>query len=571
MVFRMARPTSRKVGRLSQFFTRIPRDLLAIAPGRLLTIGLPPASPGGCDITIQTTIGRTHVRFSLQATDDALVKLRHAAASERILREWAGLRAAPVSLTPYQRQGLAGVVYKAFRAALRDDPILSEDQWRDIAEGVSDSLKPGGPYAALLIPLDDGRHLTEGTIAALERSFGKLVDATLSREALIVPAESRLALLRDVARAMQEQAQQAAREAGGDYRDPNVGRFPDWVPGTPAPSQGLPSILTFEALFNAYVALPGKQGQRADATVVRYRKIITEAFPAFLLGRAKHVDAARVVKGDVVAWRDSLLLSGLTAKTVKDVKLAALRAAFHCAHSDGLLPSNPAAGINMGSTRRAGAGDRESGLNNDEAYKILSLALAQGPGRRSAERARAIRWVPWIQAYTGARVSEVAQLRGIDFLPRQDAVYMRFTPEAGSIKSGKYRDVPVHPHLVEQGLLALVKEVGNGPLFHSRTGSAEESKRGRTQVAAHLREWVRGDVGVKDKRVSPTHAWRHRLTTVWRATLLSEHALAYICGQRLPGMAAIYGDMAGLAIQMERVPRIELSELQVETQAGAPP
>ncbi len=42
---------------------------------------------------------------------------------------------------------------------------------------------------------------------------------------------------------------------------------------------------------------------------------------------------------------------------------------------------------------------------------------------------------------------------------------MRITPDAGSVKSGTFRDVPVHPQLVELGLTVMMAEVGDGPLF----------------------------------------------------------------------------------------------------------
>jgi integrase len=266
------------------------------------------------------------------------------------------------------------------------------------------------------------------------------------------------------------------------------------------------------------------------------------------------------VKGDVVTWRNSLVVSGLTVKTVKDVKLAALRAAFHRAHSDGVLSSNPAAGVETGSTKSIGGGGRGREFSEEEAQQILSLALKQARGRRSVERARAIRWVPWIGAYTGARINEIAQLRGVDFTKRADGHYMRFTPDAGSIKSGKYRDVPVHRDLIRQGLLELVKEVGEGPLFHNRPKPVEASAMAADQVSAHLREWVRKVVGITDKRVQPNHAWRHRFATVARKEGVSDEARNYILGHALPGMAAIYGTMAGLAMQMEKVPDIELPE-----------
>jgi hypothetical protein len=50
------------------------------------------------------------------------------------------------------------------------------------------------------------------------------------------------------------------------------------------------------------------------------------------------------------------------------------------------------------------------------------------------------------------------------------------TPEADSTKSEQARIVPLHPHLVEQGLLKVAEQAGDGPIFYDpargRGGSA---------------------------------------------------------------------------------------------------
>lgn len=71
-------------------------------------------------------------------------------------------------------------------------------------------------------------------------------------------------------------------------------------------------------------------------------------------------------------------------------------------------------------------------------------------------------------AYTGARVGELTQCRAgdVEWRPSdqralEGAEYpvLRITPEAGTVKTGKARTVPVHPHLVEMGLLHYVEAV----------------------------------------------------------------------------------------------------------------
>ncbi|MDZ4393118.1 MAG: hypothetical protein U1B82_09125, partial [Cypionkella sp.] len=59
------------------------------------------------------------------------------------------------------------------------------------------------------------------------------------------------------------------------------------------------------------------------------------------------------------------------------------------------------------------------------------------------------RWVPWLCAFTGARVAEITQLRREDFRETDNGVTIRITPEAGGTKTGQWRDVPMHPQVIK--------------------------------------------------------------------------------------------------------------------------
>src|SRR5690606_28014834 len=83
------------------------------------------------------------------------------------------------------------------------------------------------------------------------------------------------------------------------------------------------------------------------------------------------------------------------------------------------------------------------------------------PWQRFAGR----RWVPWLCAYSGARIGEMVQLRKQDVRLEDGRWVMRVTPEAGTVKTGQMRDVPLHPHLVEMGFPAFVEAAPEGPLF----------------------------------------------------------------------------------------------------------
>ncbi|MHC2635347.1 hypothetical protein ACVME5_008032 [Bradyrhizobium liaoningense] len=86
---------------------------------------------------------------------------------------------------------------------------------------------------------------------------------------------------------------------------------------------------------------------------------------------------------------------------------------------------------------------------------------------------------------------------------RKGLFVMKLTPDAGTIKTAKPRTVPIHEHLIAEGFIEMVRQVGKGALFYNdKTAqrlSADPLKptRSRADTArAHLGEWVRG-LGVK--------------------------------------------------------------------------
>jgi len=98
----------------------------------------------------------------------------------------------------------------------------------------------------------------------------------------------------------------------------------------------------------------------------------------------------------------------------------------------------------------------------------------------------------------------MTQLRVQDVRLEKGIWIIRITPEAGRVKTGRWRDVPLHPDLVAQGFPDFVRARGNGPLFY-------DPRRGRGGSAAHpiykkvgerLAAWVRS-LGVDDPGVDP--------------------------------------------------------------------
>ncbi len=136
------------------------------------------------------------------------------------------------------------------------------------------------------------------------------------------------------------------------------------------------------------------------------------------------------------------------------------------------------------------------------------------------------------------------------------------TPEAGAVKGGRSRAVPLHEHLVAQGFLKFVSDHAEGPLFYNvvrrgkREGNAKQKKPPYAQVRQRLADWVR-KLGVKDPHLQPNHAWRHTFKQIADRAGISERTSDYITGHAHRSVGAAYGapTLEDMAEAMKKFPR----------------
>src|SRR5690606_27872915 len=103
----------------------------------------------------------------------------------------------------------------------------------------------------------------------------------------------------------------------------------------------------------------------------------------------------------------------LSAKTIKDSYLAGLKSVLAWAVDNRKLSNNPAEGITVKAARKVRV--RDPWFSQEETKGLLGQALKAERGHKEPlQRFEARRWVPWLCAYTGARVGEMIQLRKQD-------------------------------------------------------------------------------------------------------------------------------------------------------------
>ena len=231
----------------------------------------------------------------------------------------------------------------------------------------------------------------------------------------------------------------------------------------------------------------------------------------------KHDDARRITKKDIIAWRDDLLsVKVLAAKTVSDIYLSTVRSLFGWAHENERLPENVAEKVRQPKPRKVLG--REKGYTDTEALAVLRATRSHIPNpnqfgyvKETAHMTSAKRWAPLLAAFSGARISEVTQLRKEDIRKEGERWIARITPDAGSVKAGGYRDVPLHIQVVEQGFIDFVVASSSGPLFHGSTDPANFATAAQS-ISDELAKWLRG-LGLVPKGVRPNYGWRDRLKT----------------------------------------------------------
>jgi integrase len=341
------------------------------------------------------------------------------------------------------------------------------------------------------------------------------------------------------------------RRAKGDYTSDELPKtFPPFAPQVARPETG-PSP---RELFEAWV----KARKPAHSTIESWRTVFKTLSEHFR-GRI----ASSITADEAQEWLDKLVTEDRSAFTVRNTWSRATKTVYAWGKRR-KLTSNPFADAVVDVPRRKQ--HRPKYFYEHEYLTILKAASAVHDTSNPDNAAR--RWVPWLLAYTGARPGEITQLRSSD-VERIDGIWtIHLTPEAGTVKGGIARRVPLHPHLMEQGFLQFIRHLGDGPLFYrsrKHRGDTADLMKQRKAPAAQVRQrlaaWVR-DIGVDDKHLSPNHAWRHTFKLIGRRLEPNDTLLDYICGHAPATVGRGYGEpvLKDMARVIERFPRYEIDD-----------
>ena len=506
MVSPMARPTKHRRTGVYQFRQRVPED-------------------------VRKLVGRDEVTKSLGTKNLAEAKVLHARVVEEFALQWANLRLGQQNATHKSIQALAGEFYREYVEAHDENPgehkELHAQLTRDRNAIASVRSRPGVLFAQFM---DDA-------------------NAFLEKRGLVLSIADHSRFVTAISRAKEQAVAHTLAKARGDYRpDPDAVRFP------PLNSYKLDGSDPVEARpFEEYWTKYADKRELAEKTRRKFYPILSGLFK-----RIGTTDVSTVREEHLLKWRDYLEdETKLSANSIKDGHLAAAKAFFGWMHTKKYITVNPCLGVHTDSKDSA---VKMRGFSDREAAQILAASLAPGSKLMNVENAAARRWVPWICAYTGARVNEITQLRKDDLFCTYNIWTIIITPDAGTVKDGNTRWVPLHRHLVEQGFVDYVKGRKDGPLFYSEKRKRKEGGRPQYEtVGAKLAEWVRG-MGIDDPTVYPNHGWRHRLKTLRRRYGLDKEIIDAIQGHAPLTEGDGYGESEVPAMYREimRIPAYEV-------------
>lgn len=216
---------------------------------------------------------------------------------------------------------------------------------------------------------------------------------------------------------------------------------------------------------------------------------------------------------------------------------------------------------------RVRARDMRLSFSPDEVRRIFAAPVWQGchsEGRRRLPGTEIIRdalyWLPLIAAYTGARREEIAGLEVKD-LRQEDGIWLfdiRENAKRGLKNATSRRTVPVHPHLIELGLLDQRERAGSGSLFPDLRRKAKLANLGES--IDHRWRNVLDDQLVDARQGKSFHSLRHYVTDQLRRAGVEKWVRLDLLGHAGEDIEdEVYGEAAPLTIMLaaiERLPRV---------------
>lgn len=286
--------------------------------------------------------------------------------------------------------------------------------------------------------------------------------------------------------------------------------------------------VTWEGLYDIWV----NECVRRDNTRSSYLAAMT-LFRSFC-GKSP----TAVNREDVLAFRDFLFEMGTLASGTISNKIGFVGTLVNSGRNNATyakyLPHNPFEKIVVKRSKRGLSGHKRLPFSDTE-LKILFASPIYARGKRpKGGGGEAAAWIPAIAYLTGMRLEEIALLHVRQFHVDARGNHYIHT-EDGKNENSADRDVPIHPALLEAGLLDYVATC-SGRLFPKVTCTNE------VQSKAYSQWWGRylTTLGITAKS-KVFHSFRHLFKDLCRNAGLDDSAIDQICGHEPGTVGGRYG------------------------------
>ena len=363
------------------------------------------------------------------------------------------------SLTPTETRKLAGEWYEWYVARLANAPREELERRRDaVADVFYEALGEGGVSEQAFEQLGNdelwrAHPALQEAVRPVIADIGETAQFLAAKQTTLAN-ETRNRFLDFLYGDLGEALQRLNRHEDGDYSpDTYSERFPKTV-------HGANSGVTPLELFKNWVEVR----KPARGTI--------ESWQYVFQGMQEHFEdrsAGSITPEEARTWIKSLITKERSAHTVRRTWLNASKTVFGWAIDEKLIAQNVFTDIKVAVSRKLKLRATKA-FTVDEQQMILRASLALKDTGTPTSAAQ--RWVPWLCAYTGARSGEITQLRGQDVIVREGVHALRITPEAGTVKGGSTREVPIHDHLISHALNAHTRLL---PLSCARWSNSDAS------------------------------------------------------------------------------------------------
>lgn len=494
---------------------------------------------------LRKILGKAEIKVSLRTSDIDSARPEFARLNALWEQRFQSLRRGIFKLTPKDIAALAGEFYKQMVDANEDDPD---------PDGLRRGRAPLDGYLArspsTRVVRAGKREVADQLLERFAAGRRQEVEDFLLDQGVQIADEQMDQVVAAVSQMVLAAQQRLIANSEGDYSGDAVrDRLPEWVPPAEriaGPGEPVSKKYDILEIFDQM----SRERRHAMSTRDRWRPIIEKV-------AQEHPDIRTLSAEWCVGYKDRLVASGLSAKTIKEANLAALKNLCNYAVANRRITTSPMDGITVKVKARV-LMRKTKGYSDDEAKIVLAATSQSFSNLLPSDQHDARRWIPRLGYYMGARGGELAQLRKQDIRKDGDVWIAHVTPEAGTVKSGEPRDVAIHQHLVDLGFIDFVQNCPRDTLFYDagRKRVPEAKNQPATKTAENLGRWIRS-IGLVDEQLQPNHGWRHRFTTVARAVGMDPEIRRYLQGHTPEDEASKYGDYPATALFREimKIPR----------------